>query len=183
MVLWVLMSNLIWTKPSANFYTGMKISASQIRTHWQSEIAAERARHCERTMKGKIWSNIRESRGGGFGKLFLVVLFISFFFPPPLPLPLGFSPCPLPPPLSLVVPVLSWEELVMLSYRCVFLASKHRNTSFAVPFSCTWTRSVYPIAPLTSIIIKWRPIASRHLNSPRANSIPGPWWPLPLPPC
>lgn len=132
MVLWVLMSNLIWTKPSANFYTGMKSQRARS-THWQSEIAAERARHCERTMKGKIWSDIRESRR----KTFLVV---SFFFlvcvcvrarvsPPP-----HSPPSPAPPLLCMLFLCRAGEisDAILMLCFCererMFLSHTHTHT-------------------------------------------------------
>lgn len=159
MVLWVLMSNLIWTKPSANFYTGMKSQRARS-THWQSEIAAERARHCERTMKGKIWSDIRESRR----KTFLVVsffrlcaVFVFFVFFPPFPF------------LSLLCMLFlcragEISDAILMPCFC----GRQRNVPFT--HADTHTCAVFPIASVTSIIIKWCLIASRHLNPLWTNS-------------
>lgn len=115
-------------------------------THWQSEIAAERARHCERTMKGKIWSDIWESRG----KTLLVVSFflcvcvcVFFFF-----LLRRSAACRFP----------CWAREISdaISMLCFF---------FAVDGECSFhTHIILPIPSVTSIIIKCSLIISGHLN-------------------
>ena len=157
MVLWVLMSNLIWTKPSANFYTGMKSQRARS-THWQSQIAAERARHCERTMKGKIWSDIRESRR----KTFLVVSFACVLFVWCVFLSFS-SPTPL---LCMLFLCRAGEISDAILMQC--FSGTQRSSSFHTLGHIHTL--FFPIASVTSIIIKWCLIASRHLNPRRTNS-------------